>query len=372
MLPGPRRPARGLVLTAAALLAALLPGTAVATGTAASDGSAPPEVFATYSSGTGSRVDDLRTLAEIMAVPSGSTGYAPPDRAPLDRLRAACPPVRCQDHRLRVPPGVQVSDSSVRVLLPVGYRTSRKRYPVVVLFNGALSAYDAWSRKTQLTAITREHEAIFVMPEGGYGAEPGMFADWVDGSYDWETFHTEVVVPWVDRRFRTVPGARAAVGASMGSLGALGYAARHPGLFDAVLTLSGVVDTDSLVANTLPAELAEALGVRPPDLRRVWGDPVLRRANWRRHDPTALASRLRDVELFVASGTGFPSALGNQTHSGDTEMLLWQGHRTFLTALTAAGVPFEARVAQGGVHNWPWFDTALRWGLPQAVAATRR
>jgi S-formylglutathione hydrolase FrmB len=275
-----------------------------------------------------------------------------------------------------VPAGVHVTSNKVRVLVPPGYFSKADRghrYPVVYLYNGALSPYVRWTESTELVDITRGLPAIFVMPEGGTGEEAGMFSDWKDGSWQWETYHTQVVIPWVDHHFRTT-GKRAAVGASMGGLGALSYPARHPGLYQAAFSVSGAVDTNLMAGNTLPPALAKALGISPPDLTRVWGNPVLDRATWAAHNPVDLAASLRGVEVFVACGTGSSDTTsedGQLIHSGYTEQLMWTGHRTFLAALTAAGVPYHAWVRQGGLHNWPWFNAPLRWGLPQVVADLR-
>ena len=46
-------------------------------------------------------------------------------------------------------------------------------------------------------------------------------------------------------------------------------------------------------------------------------------------------------------------------------------HRTFLAALTAHGVSYEARVAVGNLHDWPYFDGPLRWGLPRIIRAAK-
>ena len=54
------------------------------------------------------------------------------------------------------------------------------------------------------------------------------------------------------------------------------------------------------------------------------------------------------------------------------EHVLWQTERTFLAALTAQGVPFEARIAEGNVHGFPWFDRPLRWGLGRIMATFNR
>ncbi len=357
-------------LAAAALTLGLAPA-------GAAPAAAPPEDRVTITSTrAGDRPGALAAYLRLMTIPSVDGGYLPTEFAPpqADDDRA-CPPLRCRDHTVPIPRSVKVTSSTVRVILPRGYAKAKKqRYPVVYLYNGARSPYSRWSIATELTRLTRDLEAIFVMPEGGIGDEAGMFSDWADGSFDWETFHTDLLIKWVDRKFRTRKDARGTVGASMGSLGALIYPARHPGLFQSALSISGLTDTNFMVGNILPPEIATSLGISPPDLTRVWGNPVLHQDVWQAHNPVSLAPRLKGVQLLIAAGTGSADATsttGEPLHSGYTEQLMWTGHRTFLAALTAADVPYDAWVRQGGVHNWPWFDAPLKWGLPKMVRELR-
>lgn len=361
------------------LLAALTPG--LATGGAAS-AEGPGDTFRLFASDGTDTARALRNLAEINLVPSVDTGYVPATNPPGTDARA-CPATRCRDYTLPRPAGVSVTLPRVRVLLPVGYASKpRTRYPVVYLFNGALSPWHRWSRATMLTSMSRSMDAIFVMPEGGHRDDAGYFTDWKDGSFDWETWHVKHLVPWVDRTFRTLKGARAAAGASMGAQGALTYAARHPGLFKAVLSISGLLDTGSLVyqgspaqllATSLPPVLSEAAGLKKPDLRRIWGDPVLDRATWAEHNPMDQVANLRDVRLFLAAGTGFAHYdPADPIHSGVVELNLWNQHRQFFAELTAERIPYQARIAVGQYHDWPYFHEAMRWGLPRIIAAARR
>ncbi len=372
----PRPPRRTLAALVGSVVLALAALVAAGGGTSAVADTGDDVHVEKTTTQTGTSGSSWRSFLDLMLVPSMPTSYQPADESPGADGPRACPPSRCRDFRVPVPSDVRVTSNMVRVLFPTGYQAKKnrkKRYPVVYLFNGARSPYIRWSVGTELTAVTKPLKAIFVMPEGGIGDEAGMFSDWKDGSWQWETFHTEVLTRWADRKFRTT-GKRAAVGASMGGLGALIYPARHPGLYQAAFTLSGAVDTNLMIANILPPEIAKAIGVSPPNLLRVWGNPVLERATWDAHNPVSLAPRLEGVELFVAAGTGSMSTASETTdplHTGYTEQLMWTGHRSFLGALTRAGVPYSAWIRQGGVHNWPWFDAPLRWGLPKVVAALR-
>lgn len=332
----------------------------------------PPEEgpVTVVSTRPGQLLEALGGYARLMTLPSMDTGARALSSAPLFTGEDPCPRPRCADRAVPVPPGVDVTSNLVRVLLPSGYRhpdNRHRRYPVVYLLNGARSDHDAWTYKTELLRASSGWKAIFVMPAGGKLEEAGFFTDWADGTWDWETYHTQVLVPWVDERYRTLPGARAVGGASMGALGAVNYAARHPGMFAAVLSISGLLDTTGLLTQGLLGPSAEQ-----PDLRRVWGDPVLDSATWNAHNPTRQAAALRDVALFLTSGTGYVSRPGTtEVYTGDFEKTMWDLHRSFLYGLTSRDVPYRARVAVGGVHDWTYFDPALEWAMPKIIRVLR-
>lgn len=363
---------RAVTLVASLVLAALV-GTTLVPRAGGAEALDPAEEgpVTTVRTGPGELLGALAAYARLMALPSVDTGARARSSAPLATGANPCPRPRCTDQAVPVPDGVDVTSNLVRVLLPRGYRHPRnrdRRYPVVYLLNGARSDHDAWTWKTELIEASESWQAILVMPAGGKLEQAGFSTDWADGSWDWETYHTQVVVPWVDRRYRTMPDARAVGGASMGALGAVLYAARHPGMFQVVLSISGLLDTTSLTSQGLLGPSAEQ-----PDLRRVWGHPVLDRATWEAHNPIRQVARLRDVSLFLTSGTGYLSDPGStEVYTGDFEKSMWELHRLFLLELTARGVPYRARVSVGGVHDWTYFDPMLEWAMPKVIRELRR
>ncbi|CAB4692381.1 MAG: hypothetical protein F2667_02630 [Actinobacteria bacterium] len=333
----------------------------------------PPEEgpVTTVETYVGQEVAALDDYVRLMALPSIDTGARPRSSAPMFTGANPCPRPRCSDREVPVPPDVEITSNLVRVLLPTGYRAPRnrdRRYPVVYLWNGVRNDHDSWTYKTELMQASQRWQAIFVMPAGGKLEQAGMFSDWADGTWDWETYHTQVLVPWIDRNYRTIPGARAAAGASMGALGALNYAAHFPGMFKAVLSISGLPDTTALIGEGLLGPPAER-----PDLRKVWGDPVLNRANWDAHNPILQIDKLRDVDLYITSGTGYTGDAGSDdVLTGDFEKSIWDSHRGFLSQLTTKQVPYRARVAIGGAHDWPYFDFMLQWAMPQIIRSLSR
>src|SRR4051794_21341742 len=110
----------------------------------------------------------------------------------------------------------------VRVLLPGGYERSDRRYPVLYLLHGAIDDYRGWTDEGNAERITAGKPLIVVMPDAG---SDGYYSDWWNfgkgGPPEWETYHIDQLLPWIDHHLRTVPGrrGRAVAGLSMGGFG---------------------------------------------------------------------------------------------------------------------------------------------------------
>jgi S-formylglutathione hydrolase FrmB len=155
---------------------------------------------------------------------------------------------------------------TVRVWLPPGYDAGRSRpYPVLYLLAGGGGWYGQWTspefpphldgRSVFEHAIDPDptdatpgapFPGIVVMPDSGW---VGWYTNWTGATQggfapNWETFHVGQLVPWVDANFNTSGrrSGRAVAGVSMGGIGALMYATRHPLTFSAVGSFSGVPD----------------------------------------------------------------------------------------------------------------------------------
>jgi S-formylglutathione hydrolase FrmB len=301
----------------------------------------------------------------VVALLLGALGVVAPARAAL------CAPPRCIDVEVPVPAGLTVPDAHVRVLLPDGYDPGGPGYPVLYLLHGAGDTYQTWTQNTDAIDFFRGTRVIIVMPDGGRNANAGWYSDWRDGSRQWETFHTKVLVDYVDRTFNTLgAGHRAVAGLSMGGFGAMHYAARHPCLFQAAAEFSGAVDMlyGWPVSGVAFAKLQPQFGT--PD-QRVWGNQLRRRANWRANNPADLAPNLKGISLFLASGTGTPGgpAGDDPTNPGGyaIEAFIFQMNVSFVRALAVAHVPFKQDFYPGGYHGWPYWQRELHWALPQIV-----
>ena len=311
-----------------------------------------------------------------------SLAMTPLAQAAFDCTAPANAP-RCVDVAIPVPAGLTVPENHVRVFLPTGYADSTASYPVLYLLHGAGDTYKTWSENTDAFAFTADKNVIVVMPDGGKNSDAGWYSDWFDGSRQWETFHIDVMIPYIDSHFRTLADdGRMVAGLSMGGFGAMHYAARHPELFKAAASFSGAVDTlyGFPVSGIAFTELHDMFGT-PND--NVWGNQVTDEKNWEENNPASLADHLKGIPLFLASGDGVPGASAasplvggpasyeNPQNPGGylIEQFIFQMNVSFILHLTVAGVAHTDWFYPGGLHDWPYWEADLHWALPQLLAA---
>lgn len=293
----------------------------------------------------------------------------------------ACPAPRCRDVTVPVPDAYEVPNPTVRVVVPSGYAKKRKRYPVVYLLHGVGDTFKTWTEQTDLIRFTAKTPAIFVMPDGGSGPNAGWYSDWKDGSRHWEGFHIDVLLPYIDKHFRTLGRkGRAVAGASMGGFGAMKYAARHRRAFRAAATFSGFVDTmfAAPVSGTFYHHAGQGFGgqsLGTPN-ENVWGDQTTDEATWRANNPTDLAAKLAGVSLFIACGDGTPGGASgddpSRPHGYVSESYLHQQNQGFVDALDDAGVKRYRTDFYSGYHHWPYWQQELHRALPKLLAAMSR
>ena len=121
------------------------------------------------------------------------------------------------------------------LILPAGYETSGKRYPVLYLLHGRGGGLDYWPGMNVAEYVT-ELDLIVVMPDVGVS----WYVNWAESvggeKNDWEDCITKDLLGHIDANYRTVASreGRAISGASMGGYGALTLGFLHPDLFCSV------------------------------------------------------------------------------------------------------------------------------------------
>ena len=251
------------------------------------------------------------------------------------------------------------ADVPVRLLLPVRFDQEPGRaWPVLYLLHGCCDTYLSWTRSSDIERLTRGSGVLVVMPDGG---TVGFYSDWRSGP-QWETFHLTELPALLAQHYRA-GSPRAIAGVSMGGLGALGYAARHPGTFAVAASFSGIVDT------RLSDDESQAyLGLvrsRGADPYALWGDPATDRETWRAHNPTDLAGQLRTTRLFVSAGDGRPGPLDPRgTKEDQLETALRAENDAFVARARALHLDAQVDLYGPGTHNWVYWQRELHRAWP--------
>jgi S-formylglutathione hydrolase FrmB len=236
---------------------------------------------------------------------------------------------------------------AVNVLLPDDYHASGRTYPVLYLFHGGGPDQDFVTfDRLGIRDLTAGKPIIIVMPDGGHA---GWYSDPVSsntGPHNWETFHINQLLPWIEANFRTYAeyDGRAVAGFSMGGFGALKYAAKYYGHFASVSAHSGPASLRrdaGLVthwANASSAAMDLGGGT-------VYGVPLWDEARVSADNPVERIESYRDKRIFLVAGTS-PDPINGFDLANETAVLA--GQREFRALLGNAGIPHEWHEEPGG------------------------
>ncbi|HJQ43580.1 MAG TPA: alpha/beta hydrolase family protein, partial [Jatrophihabitantaceae bacterium] len=269
----------------------------------------------------------------------------------------------------------------LRVLLPTGYDAdAATRYPVLYLFHGTSGGPDDWINAGAAEQTTAGLPLIVVLPDAGFDNNGGgWFTNWVDtatalGPSQWETFHVNQVVPWVDSMLDTVRdrNARAVAGLSQGGFGAMSYAARHPDTFGAVGSFSGApeIDRDPVVipfSSLIISGTAFYLDGVEPDA--MFGSRFTNEINWQGHDPAMLIDNLHSTDLSMWTATGIPGKYDTAPDlaASGIEAMTHESTQLFHQHLDEAGIPSYLDDYVYGTHTFPYWADDLRAFVPRLM-----
>ncbi|HWC78470.1 MAG TPA: alpha/beta hydrolase family protein [Pseudonocardiaceae bacterium] len=258
----------------------------------------------------------------------------------------------------------------VRLILPKDYAAEpTATWPVLYLLDGCCDAqdYKSWTAYTNVESFMADKDVLVVLPSDGAA---GLYSDWwnfgLSAKPGWETFHTVELEQLLQRDYRAGT-VQAVAGISIGGYGAMAYAARHPGLFRAAASYSGVLDT------VLPVitQVVQGILVREQlDPLALWGDVFAQLGLWSAHNPFDLATALRGTTLFVSSGNGSPGPLDAAGASGDAlESAALVASQAFTAKLALLGVPVTTDYYGNGTHSWPYWQREFEDSWPMLATA---
>ena len=237
-------------------------------------------------------------------------------------------------------------EKNYSIYLPDGYEKSGKNYPVLYLLHGAKGVHTSWVEEKygNMQAITDKtianggaKEMIVVMPDASGKGEKNAGKDM--GYFNVECWHYmdfffEEFIPHIDKKFRTIATkeGRAIAGLSMGGGGSVVYAQKHPEMFNAAYSTSGLLN------------LQHRLTASPTfDAAFVWSVTQTSPVEHHRKASAEELENLRSVRWML--------------DCGDDDKIIFT-NLDFFTEMKQKKVPVEFRV-RNGKHNWIFWRESL-------------
>jgi S-formylglutathione hydrolase FrmB len=232
------------------------------------------------------------------------------------------------------------------VTTPPSYLSENQNYPVLYLLHGGSGSYSDWHRKVTepglVGRMAEEYNLIIVTPSVGpasYYYDSPML-----DSVRYETYIINELIPHIDKNYRTLARkeSRAITGLSMGGHGAMMLSAKHPELFVAAGSMSGVMNIDTRLWKV------------QDDFRKVRqeGQKVMLGADLNHEAPgfnpftaVGLIDKMKENGLALIFDCG-------------VDDFLIETNRQMHRLLLENGTPHEY-IERPGAHTWPYWTEAL-------------
>src|SRR5216110_637455 len=203
------------------------------------------------------------------------------------------------------------------VYLPPGYDTDpQRRYPSIYVIMGLTGQIDMWRNRTAL----RQNFPELADAQFAAGGAPPCILIYVDcwtslggsqyldsaGTGKYHTYLCDEIVPWVDRKYRTLPQSshRGIVGKSSGGFGAMITPMLRPDLFGGLATHAG----DAFYEFCYIPDFAKAVRLlrdHDGDIARWWDD-FRSRVSFTKEGDDLLLMLLGVTACFSARDDGTP------------------------------------------------------------------
>ena len=246
-------------------------------------------------------------------------------------------------------------EKNYSVYLPDGYDKSQEKYPVLYLLHGAWGTNLAWVstdsvRGGNLQAIAdaeiaagRCKKMIIVTPDArGEGKRNGgkNMGYFNVENWPYEDFFFTEFIPHIEKKFKALATkeGRAIAGLSMGGGGSFVYAQRHPEIFNAAYSTSGLLDHRYRPTKADSYE----------NIVWYWSVAVTSPVEFLRNASAEQIEKLRTVRWML--------------DCGDDDKIIFT-NLDFFVEMHREKVPVEFRV-RNGKHNWPFW----RESLPEILA----
>lgn len=231
------------------------------------------------------------------------------------------------------------------VTLPSSYKSSGEKLPVVYLLHGGSGAFNDWHQKvTEVGLVNRmaeEYNLIIVTP--GVGPASYYYDSPIMDSVRYETYIISELIPHIDKNYRTLAQkeSRAITGLSMGGHGAITLSAKHPDLFVAAGSMSGVMNIDTRLWKVQE----DFRSLRVQGQKAMLGDINYDGPIFNPYTAVGMVDRMKTNGLALIIDCG-------------VEDFLIETNRQIHQLLVANGTPHEY-IERPGAHTWQYWTEAL-------------
>ncbi|UZD24166.1 alpha/beta hydrolase family protein [Algoriphagus halophytocola] len=230
------------------------------------------------------------------------------------------------------------------VTTPSTYDGSQ-RFATLYLLHGGSGAFSDWHQKVTepglVNRLAEQYNLIIVTP--GVGPSSYYFDSPTMDSVKYETYIIKELIPHIDQNYATLAKreSRAITGLSMGGHGAIMLSAKHPELFVAAGSMSGVMNIDTRMWK-VPAEFSK---LRTTQQKAMLGEDIQYDAPFTTYTAVGLVDRMKE------NGTALIIDVGVDDFLIDT-------NRQMHDMLLENGTP-HTYIERPGAHTWEYWTDAL-------------
>lgn len=234
------------------------------------------------------------------------------------------------------------------VTTPSTYSNSEK-LPVLYLLHGGSGAFDDWHKKVTEPGIVNKmaeaYNLIIVTP--GVGPASYYFDSPLMDSVQYETYITQELIPEIDNKYNTLARkeSRAITGLSMGGHGAITLSAKHPDLFVASGSMSGVMNIDTRLWK-VPEDFQK---LRQSQQKAMLGEDLIYDAPFSTYTAVGLVDKMKDNGIALIIDIG-------------VDDFLIETNRQMHQLLLKNGTPHDY-TERPGAHTWNYWTEALPFHL---------
>lgn len=222
------------------------------------------------------------------------------------------------------------------VVLPKVYAATSSdtvKYPTLYLLHGYSGDYTNWSVRVDLEKIADLYGVVIVCPDG----QDSWYCDSpVNPAMQYETYISNELVDYIDTHYRVyaTPAMRAITGLSMGGMGALWNAWRHPDVFGSCGSMSGAVDITPW-PNTW-------------NIKQLLGDYDTHADVWRQHTLISLVPSLKPGQNIIIDD--------------GTDDVFYEVNVVLHNALLEQGIPHDFTIRPGS-HTWEYWINSFDYHM---------